>query len=105
VEPSGVKARVEIEFEVPDAETAEALLRALGYAPAFRYQKFREVWDWKDAEIVVDETPVGTFIEVEGPTATIEEAVRALGRGPGDYILDSYPDLFRAAGGHGDMVF
>jgi adenylate cyclase class 2 len=70
-DPSGMKARVEIEFEVSDAATAETFLRALGYEPAFRYQKFREVWDWKDAEIVVDETPVGTFIEVEGPAVTI----------------------------------
>jgi len=104
-ESSGVKVRPEIELEVSDGDGAQALLAALGFGPAFRYQKFREVWDWKDAEIVVDETPLGTFVEVEGPDETIHEAARALGAGPGDYVLESYPDLFRAAGGRGDMVF
>ncbi len=102
---SGLKVRPEIEFEVSDARDAAALLSALGFLPSFRYQKFREVWDWKDAEIVVDETPLGAFVEIEGPAVTIEEAARALGASPADYVVDSYPDLFRAAGGRGDMVF
>lgn len=102
---SGVKVRPEIEFEVGDGDGAQALLAALGYVAAFRYQKFREVWDWKDAEIDVDETPLGTFLEIEGPPETIHEAARALGVGPDDYVLESYPALFRAAGGRGDMVF
>jgi adenylate cyclase class 2 len=101
----GVKARPEIELEVGDGDRAEALLAALGYGPAFRYQKFREVWDWKDAEIDVDETPLGTFLEIEGPPETIHEAARALGLSPADYVLESYPALYRAAGGRGDMVF
>ena len=100
-----VKVRPEIEVEVADADVAESLLGALGFGPAFRYQKFREVWGWKDAEIVVDETPLGAFLEIEGPPETIDEAARALGLHPGDYVLDSYPALFRAAGGRGDMVF
>jgi adenylate cyclase, class 2 len=102
---AGVKVRPEIELEVSDGDGAQALLAALGYGPAFRYQKFREVWDWRDAEIVVDETPLGTFLEIEGPPDTIHEAARILGLGPEDYVLESYPDLYRAAGGRGDMVF
>jgi adenylate cyclase class 2 len=102
---SGIKVRPEIEVEVSDGDAAQALLAALGLAPAFRYQKYREVWDWRDAEIVVDETPLGTFIEIEGPSATILEALDSLGLGPKDCVLESYPALFRAAGGRGDMVF
>lgn len=102
---SGVKIRSEIEFEVADGDEAQALLSALGFLPAFRYQKFREVWDWKDAEIDVDETPLGTFLEIEGPSATIAEAAQVLGLVPSDYVLESYPALYRAAGGRGDMVF
>jgi hypothetical protein len=56
-------------------------------------------------EIVVDETPIGTFLEIEGPVAAIHEAARALGRGPADYVGASYVALFAAAGGTGDMVF
>jgi adenylate cyclase, class 2 len=104
-EAEGLKVRPEIEVEVGDGDGTQALLAALGFGPCFRYQKYREVWDWKDAEIDVDETPVGTFLEIEGPTETIQEAVTLLGFGPGDCVVDSYPTLFRAAGGCGDMVF
>jgi adenylate cyclase, class 2 len=102
---SGHKVRTEIEVEVADGDIAQALLEALGFQPAFRYQKFREVWDWKDAEVDVDETPLGTFLEIEGPADTIREALSALGLGPDDCVLESYPALYRAAGGQGDMVF
>jgi adenylate cyclase class 2 len=102
---SGLKVRPEIELEVEDGERAQALLEALGFRPAFRYQKFREVWDWRDAEVDVDETPLGAFVEIEGPTETIREALHLLGRGPGDCIRESYPALHRAAGRRGDMVF
>jgi adenylate cyclase, class 2 len=102
---AGLKVRPEIEVEVADGDGAQGLLEALGYVPAFRYQKFREVWDWKDAELDVDETPLGAFLEIEGPTDTIHEALRLLGRGPEDCVTESYPALHRAAGGQGDMVF
>jgi adenylate cyclase, class 2 len=101
----GVKSRPEIELEVADAEAFDAILSALGYRKVFRYQKYREAYRWRDAEIVVDETPIGTFLEIEGPVETIHEAARALGRGPADYIGDSYASLFFASGGRGDMVF
>jgi adenylate cyclase class 2 len=101
----GVRSRVERETEVADADTAEAVLGELGYRPRFRYQKFREAWVWRDVEIVVDETPIGTFLEIEGPIATIHAAAEALGRGRNEYVIDSYVALFLAAGGTGDMVF
>jgi adenylate cyclase class 2 len=101
----GVRSREEIESEVADADAAQAILSALGFRPAFRYQKYREAFAWRDAEIVVDETPVGTFLEVEGPLATIHAAAHALGLRPTDYITDSYVALFLAGGGQGDMIF
>lgn len=101
----GVKARAEGEVGVEDPEKTETLLRLLGYEPVFRYQKYREVWRWRDAEIVLDETPVGVFLEIEGPIETIHAAAKALGRKPEDFILDSYVALFFAGGGEGDMVF
>ena len=101
----GVKSRTEIETDVADGDAFDSVLRALGYAKVFRYQKYRESYRWRDVEIVVDETPIGTFLEIEGPVATIHEAARALGRSPQDYIADSYAALFFASGGVGDMVF
>ena len=101
--PSGLAP--EIEVDVDDGDGFEAILAGLGYVRVFRYQKYRETFRWRDVEIVVDETPIGTFVEIEGPVATIHEAARALGREPRDYIADSYAALFAAAGGTGDMVF
>ncbi len=102
---AGVKSRPEIEVTVGDPDAAQQVLEALGYHKVFRYQKYREAWRWRDAEIVVDETPIGTFLEVEGPVATIHAAAQALGRGHADYVLESYPAIFLASGRGGDMVF
>jgi adenylate cyclase class 2 len=105
VEGAGVKSRPEIEVTVDDADIAQQVLEALGYRKVFRYQKYREAFRWRDAEIVVDETPIGTFLEVEGPIETIHAAAAALGRGPADYVDESYGVLFLASGRSGDMVF
>ena len=104
-EVQGVKTRPEVEVGVADGEMARTLLELLGYDRVFRYQKYREVWHWRDCEIVLDETPVGPFLEIEGSVEGIHAAARALGRGPADYIRESYVALYVAAGGRGDMVF
>ena len=103
----GVKSRQEIEASLPagEADALLAVLRAVGFAPVFRYQKYRETYRHGDVEIVVDETPIGTFLEIEGPLPGIHAAAAALGRGPSDYITESYPGLFSASGRTGDMVF
>ena len=82
---------------------------AVGLSPWFRYQKYREEFSAPGVTIAVDETPVGTFVELEGSEAGILAAAAALGRTPGDFIVDSYRTLFlrhtagREAGG--DMLF
>lgn len=103
----GVKSRQEIEVSASasDADALQAILRAIGFRPVFRYQKYRETYRLGDVEIVVDETPMGTFLEIEGPLAAIHATAKALGLGPRDYITDSYAGLFFASGGTGDMVF
>jgi adenylate cyclase, class 2 len=101
----GMKVRTEIETSVGDAASLEAILDGLGFARVFRYQKFREAFSWRDATIVVDETPFGVFVEIEGSADTIREAAALLGAGPERYISSSYAQLFVEAGGSGDMVF
>lgn len=101
----GIKSREEVETAVADPDGLQTILAVLGLRPVFRYQKYREIWTWGEVEIVVDETPIGTFMEVEGPLEAIHKAARALGRGPDDYIAESYGALFAASGGTGDMVF
>ena len=101
----GVKTRPERETAVADADALQAILEAMGLRPIFRYQKYREVYRWGGVEIVVDETPIGTFLEIEGPIGDIHRAAEALGYTASDYVRDSYAGLFFAAGGRGDMVF
>jgi adenylate cyclase class 2 len=94
VQPSPMKLREEIETIVGDGETMLRCLDHLGYRVWFRYQKYREEYALGDVTIAIDETPVGVFVEIEGSEQGITDAARALGRGPDDYLLDSYRALF-----------
>ena len=94
VQPSHMKLRDEIETVVGDGETLIRCLEQLGYRVWFRYQKYREEFSAADLTIAIDETPVGTFVEIEGGEAAILSMTCALGRTPADFILDSYYRLF-----------
>jgi adenylate cyclase, class 2 len=110
VQPSPWKLREERETIVSDGETMLYILGRLGYAVWFRYQKYREEFGWLDAIIALDETPIGTFVEIEGSEKAITEMAIALGRTERDYILDSYRGLYvQYCAAHGleqrDMLF
>ena len=107
---SAMKLRDEHETIVSDGDVLRRVFGELGFHPWFRYQKYREEFAAPDATIAIDETPIGTFIEIEGGEAAIHALTHALGRAPSDFILDSYRSLFlqrRAEYGisGGDMVF
>jgi len=101
----GVRSRLEIETRVEDGDSMQRILEGLGYRPRFRYQKYREAYRLGRCEIVLDETPIGVFLEIEGPPGSIHRIAAALGRSRADYVLDSYVSLFFAQGARGDMVF
>ena len=94
LQPGAMKVREEHETSVGDGSALERLLDALALRVWFRYQKYREEFAAADVTIAVDETPVGTFVEIEGGEEAILATARALGRGPADFILDSYYRLF-----------
>lgn len=94
VQASPMKLREEIETLIGDGETMLRCLEALGYTVWFRYQKYREEFALNDVVIAIDETPVGVFVEIEGGEQGIVDVTRALGRTPGDFVLDSYRSLF-----------
>jgi adenylate cyclase, class 2 len=105
-----LKLREEIETGVEDGECLMTILLRSGFRIWFRYQKYREEFALDDVIVAVDETPVGTFVEIEGSDRGIVAAVDALGRGPADYIVDSYRTLFVRHCNErgipvGDMVF
>jgi adenylate cyclase class 2 len=94
VQPSTMKVREEIETEAGDAGILMAILGRLGLRPWFRYEKYREEFSGSEVVIAVDETPIGTFVELEGSELGVTQAARALGRGPEGYVTESYRGLF-----------
>ena len=88
------KTRIETETGVADGKKMDAILRALGYEPTFRYEKFRTEWSDGKGHVVVDETPIGNFGEIEGPPRWIDQVARCLGIATKDYITETYAGLF-----------
>jgi adenylate cyclase class 2 len=110
VEPGLMKVREEIETVVGDGDILLRVLKELGLHVWFRYEKYREEFAHEDVIVAVDETPVGTFVEIEGSEGGIQSMAEALGKVQTDYIQDSYRGLFlqcrEAFGLKGsDMVF
>jgi adenylate cyclase class 2 len=87
-------SRQELETGVADGNKMDLILRALGYAPSFRYEKFRAEWTDGKGQVVVDETPIGNFCEIEGPPRWIDATGKKLGVTPADYITKNYATLF-----------
>jgi adenylate cyclase, class 2 len=88
------KVRVETETEVEDGAKLEAILRALQFEPGFRYEKFRAEWQGERGHVVIDETPIGDFGEIEGPSDWIDKVAHDLGINPAEYSTDTYAGLF-----------
>src|ERR1700694_466452 len=87
-------SREELETGVSDGRMMDAILRALGYSPSFRYEKFRQEWTDSKGQVVVDETPIGNFCEIEGSPRWIDATAKKLGANHADYITKNYATLF-----------
>lgn len=90
------KSRIENETKLADGPRMDAILRALGYRPSFRYEKFRAEWSDGKGHVVIDETPIGNFGEIEGLPRWIDRTAKLLGVYTKDYITDTYAGLFFA---------
>jgi len=90
------KTRIETETCVDNGEKMEAILRALQFESSFRYEKFRAEWKDGKGNVVIDETPIGTFGEIEGPPEWIDSVARDLQIDRKDYITETYAGLFLA---------
>ena len=76
------KTRVETQTEIEDGEKLQKILQALGYVPSFRYEKFRAEWSDGKGHVVLDETPIGFFGEIEGPARWIDRTAPTPGNRP-----------------------
>jgi adenylate cyclase class 2 len=95
------KVREEIELTLTDPASLQRIFEGLGLKGWFRYEKFRTPYrlpsrlSWaKDLVIDFDETPIGTFIELEGPGPAIDQAAHKLGYSSRDYVLKNYLVLY-----------
>jgi adenylate cyclase class 2 len=97
--PGPHKRREEIECRVQEAEVMAVLLSRIGFTPMFRYEKYRTEFrepGTSGCEVVVDETPIGVYLELEGPPRWIDQTARRLGFRKSDYITASYGSLYFA---------
>ena len=86
----------EYEVEVSDFAQARTILEKLGFTPSLRFEKYRETFTYQEAEIVLDEVPFGTFMEIEGAREVIRDMVTALGLDFAARLVASYPEIFDA---------
>jgi adenylate cyclase, class 2 len=91
------KSREEWETSVGDLQTASAILERLGFELVFRYEKYRTEFAGEDRQgiVMLDETPIGVWLELEGPPGWIDRTAAMLGFSQQEYITSSYGTLYR----------
>jgi len=104
------KVRVEHETGVADPDALTRILEDLGYAPVYRYEKYRTRYAWEELAIALDETPIGCFVELEGPADSIDRAAERLGFAAHEYVTETYLELHESAAAEqgtsrGDLLF
>ena len=77
-EDADFKVRREFEVEVSDFAQAQSIVERLGFTASMRYEKYRETFTYAGAEIVLDELPVGNFMEIEATREQIRGITAAL---------------------------
>ncbi len=99
-EPGAYKVREEIETTFGSREAMRRIFANLGYGPSFRYEKYRTEFVTSEnpspGVVTLDETPIGDFLEIEGPGDWIDATARRLGFTPKEYVLESYGALYLA---------
>jgi adenylate cyclase class 2 len=88
------KKRVETETVVEDGPVMGKVFEALGFGPVFVYEKWRTEWADQEGHFVIDETPLGVYAELEGPSEWIDTTAGKLGISTSEFITLSYGRIF-----------
>ncbi len=88
------KRRIETESVVEDGAALAEIFSQLGYSEVFRYEKYRTEFAAAGGKLVLDETPIGVWAELEGEPAWIDAMLAGLGVAEGECITDSYGKMF-----------
>jgi adenylate cyclase, class 2 len=94
IEEGPHKNRVETETVVEDGPVLGKVFEALGFSPVFVYEKWRTEWADQQGHCVLDETPLGLYAELEGPSDWIDATAQKLGIGESEFITLSYGRIF-----------
>jgi adenylate cyclase class 2 len=93
--------RREVETGVGNGVLLLEVLTNLGLREVFAYEKFRTVFVAAaqaplpaTPQAVFDETPIGNYLELEGPAKWIDRVASRLGFSPRDYITATYRALY-----------
>lgn len=88
------------------------VLDRLGYRPRFRYEKYRTKFTapGEPGIVSIDETPIGTYLELEGEPEWIDRTAARMGLSRDAYLNQSYSKLYQEyllthAGAPRDMTF
>jgi len=93
--------RREIETGVEDGALLRKILQNLELSEVFVYEKYRTVFVEGvqlrlpgSPQAAFDETPIGNYLELEGPAKWIDSVASRLGYSPRDYITATYLTLY-----------
>jgi adenylate cyclase class 2 len=106
------KSREELEVKIDHAAAMTTIVERLGYRRVFRYEKYRTEFQQprRAGLAMLDETPAGVYLELEGTPHWIDLMARRLGFQESDYLTASYARIYVdwcSANGRtpGDMTF
>jgi adenylate cyclase class 2 len=95
------ESRREIETRVEDGVLLREVLKYLGLKQVFIYEKYRTIYAEGEKadfhglpQVAYDETPIGNYLELEGPEKWIDAVATRLGYSPQDYITSNYLALY-----------
>ncbi len=93
--PEGIfKTREELETRLEDGTILLQALERIGMCICFRYQKYRREFVLGEIHVAVDETPIGNYVEFEGPESGILDLTREMGIPESGFLRSSYYSLY-----------
>ena len=91
------KSREELETVVSNPGALRQILERLGLCLCFRYEKYRTISQRPGDPaglVVLDETPIGVWLELEGEPEWIDRTAAQLGFSVQQYVTESYGGLW-----------
>lgn len=90
---SSLKVFEELETGIADYYTTCRALEAVGFVPAFAYEKVREKWEMDNCHICIDHLPFGDFVEIEGGEQEVLLCAKRLGLKQSQASTETYHAL------------